>query len=268
MLIIIICLQALFEVTPSFYTKTNRDPLISLITNHPILHGHFVLSLRQFDIKLQRQKEIRKYMFSKMCFPNFCQLCNLSITQGYKIHIKECSEYLGALDKSECVICKKKLNNSSEMMLHLRYKHFLATKTTTIKTEPGCNVDQDISKENNSKIANADQKFRIKLPGRPCDKCKKMMKRNTNGFECVRCSGSSKSKNSAKQDEPEMDLDQDWDFNNLDLEDKEDQNRNPEQIGENLKDLGGNELQNKDSHGKNFLRCFINILICKLLGEK
>ena len=202
-----------------------------------------------------------------MCFPNYCQLCNLSITQGYKIHIKECSEYLGALDKSECVICKKQLNNSSEMMLHLRYKHFLATTTNKIKTEPRYNVAQDISKENNSNIANADQKFRIKLPGRPCDKCKKMMKRNTNGFECVRCSGSSKSKNSAKQDEPEMDLDQDWDFNNLDLEDKEDQNRNPEQIGENLKDLGGNELQNKDSHGKNFLRYFINIL-CKLLGEK
>ena len=189
----------------------------------------------------------------------------MSITQGYKIHIKECSEYLGALDKSECVICKKKLNNSSEMMLHLRYKHFLATKATTIKTEPGgCNVNQDISKEDNSKIANADQKFRIKLPGRPCDKCKKMMKRNTNGFECARCTGSSKFKNSEKQDEPEMDLDQDWDFNNLDLEDED---RNQEQIGENLKDLEGNEHRNKDSLGKDFLRCFINIF-CKILGEK
>ena len=187
-----------------------------------------------------------------MCLiPNYCQLCNLSINQGYKIHIKECPEYLRALDKSECVICEKKLNNSSEMMLHLRYKHFLATKTTTIKTEPGgYNVDQDISKEDNSKIANADQKFRIKLPGRPCDKCKKMMKRNTNGFECARCTGSSKFKNSEKQDEPEMDLDQDWDFNNLDLE-----------------DLEGNEHQNRDSLGKNFLRCFINIF-CKLLEEK
>ena len=205
-----------------------------------------------------------------MCFPNYCQLCNLSITQGYKIHIKECSEYLGALKKFECVICKKKLNNSSEMMLHLRYKHFLATKTTTIKTEPGYNVDQDISRENNSKNTNADQKFRIKLPGRPCDKCKKMMKRNTNGFECVRCSGSSKFKNSAKQDEPEteMDLDQDWDFNNLDLEGKEDQNtREQEQIGENLKALEGNEHQNKDLLGKNFLRCFINIF-CKLPGKR
>ena len=202
-----------------------------------------------------------------MCLiPNYCQLCNLSINQGYKIHIKECPEYLRALDKSECVICEKKLNNSSEMMLHLRYKHFLATKTTTIKTEPGgYNVDQDISKEDNSKIANADQKFRIKLPGRPCDKCKKMMKRNTNGFECVRCTGSSKFKNSEKQDEPEMDLDQDWDFNNLDLEDEEDQNRNQEQTGVNLKDFEGNEHHH--SLGKNHLRCFMNIF-CKLLGEK
>ena len=68
-----------------------------------------------------------------MCLiPNYCQLCNLSINQGYKIHIKECPEYLGALDKSECVICEKKLKTSSEMMLHLRFKHFL---TSTIKTE-------------------------------------------------------------------------------------------------------------------------------------
>ena len=198
-----------------------------------------------------------------MCFPNYCQLCKATITQGYKIHIKECPEYLGALDESECVICKKKLNNSSEMMLHLRYKHFLATKISKIKAEPSYNVDQDISKEN----TNADQKFRIKLPGRPCDKCKKMMKRNTNGFECLRCSGSSKFKNSAKQDEPEMDLDQDWDFNNLDLEDKEYQNRNKEQIGENLKDLEGNEHQNKDSLGRNFLRYFINMFF-KLFVEK
>ena len=152
--------------------------------------------------------------------PNYCQLCNLSITQGYKIHIKECPEYLGALDKSECVICEKKLNNSSEMMLHLRYKHFLATTTDIkIKTEPA----HDVSKENESKIANADQKFRIKLPGRPCDKCKKMMRRNKNGFECLRCSDSSQLKNDRTRDEPDMDLDQDLDFNNLDLKDKEDQ---------------------------------------------
>ena len=204
-----------------------------------------------------------------MCsIPNNCQLCTLSISRGYKIHIKECSEYLGALDKNECVICKNKFKNSSEMMLHLRYKHFLATKPTKIKTEPGYNGDQDISKEDNSKSTNADKKFRIKFPGRPCDKCKKMMKRNTNGFECVRCSDSSKFKNSAKQDEPEMDLDQDWDFNNLDLEDEEDQHRNQEQIGENSKDLEGNEHQNKDSLCKNFLRCFINKFLNYLDGEK
>ena len=152
-----------------------------------------------------------------MCLiPDYCQLCNLSINQGYKIHIKECPEYLGALDKSECVICEKKLNNSSEMMLHLRYKHFL---TTTIKTESA----EYISKENYSKIGNADQKFSIKLPGRPCDKCKKMMRRNKNGFECLRCSDSSRLKNDRTRDEPDMDLGQDLDFNNLDLEDKEDQ---------------------------------------------
>ena len=152
-----------------------------------------------------------------MCLiPNYCQLCNLSINQGYKIHIKECPEYLGALDKSECVICEKKLNNSSEMMLHLRYKHFLTT-TVKIKTESA----EDIPKENYFKIANADQKFSIKLPGRPCDKCKKMMRRNKNGFECLRCSDSSQLKHNKARDAPDMDLDQDLDFNNLDLENKD-----------------------------------------------
>ena len=61
------------------------------------------------------------------------------------------------------------------------------------------------------------------MPGRPCDKCKKMMKRNKNGFECLRCSDSSQLENDGTRDEPDMDLDQDLDFNNLDLDDREDQ---------------------------------------------
>ena len=58
-----------------------------------------------------------------------CPLCRSSKDQDYKQHVKNnCSEYLGALGKNNCPICEVKLSSSSDMMLHLRIKHFLNTK--------------------------------------------------------------------------------------------------------------------------------------------
>ena len=58
-----------------------------------------------------------------------CPLCHSSQDQDYKQHVKnKCPEYLGALGKTNCPICEVKLTSSSDMMLHLRIKHFLNTK--------------------------------------------------------------------------------------------------------------------------------------------
>ena len=57
-----------------------------------------------------------------MCLiPNhICLLCNLKVTKSYKEHVKECSEYLEALQKPQCPICDVNLNSSSDMMIHLK----------------------------------------------------------------------------------------------------------------------------------------------------
>ena len=62
------------------------------------------------------------------------------------------------------------------MMIHLKYKHFLPTAEvkTEIKTEPGIPVPK------------------IKLPGRRCEDCKKIMKKNGEGYyKCPSCSRAS-----------------------------------------------------------------------------
>ena len=108
-----------------------------------------------------------------MCLiPNsICLLCNLKVTKSYKEHVRECSEYLEALRKPQCPICDVNLNSSSDMMLHLKYKHFLASTEikTELKTESGIVP-------------------RIKLPGRRCENCNKIMKRKGEGYyECPSC---------------------------------------------------------------------------------
>ena len=66
---------------------------------------------------------------------------------------------------------KVNLNSSSDMMIHLKYKHFLAS--TEIKTEPGIVP-------------------RIKLPGHRCENCNKIMKIKGEGYyECPSCSRAS-----------------------------------------------------------------------------
>ena len=78
--------------------------------------------------------------------------------------------------KTQCPLCDVNLNSSSDMMIHLKYRHFLPTTEvkTEIKTEPGTPVP------------------RIKLPGRRCDNCKKIMKKNGEGYyECTSCSRTS-----------------------------------------------------------------------------
>ena len=53
-----------------------------------------------------------------------CELCHKSQDEGYKAHVKKCSEYLAALGKENCQICDVKLSSSSDMMIHLEYKHY------------------------------------------------------------------------------------------------------------------------------------------------
>ena len=57
-----------------------------------------------------------------MCLiPNpICLLCNLNISKGYKEHVKECSQYIEALQKTQCPLCDVNLNSSSDMMIHLK----------------------------------------------------------------------------------------------------------------------------------------------------
>ena len=112
-----------------------------------------------------------------MCLiPNpICLLCNLNVTKGYSEHVKECSEYLEALRKPQCPICDVNLSSSSDMMIHLKYKHFLASTEikTEIKTEPGIVP-------------------RIKLPRRRCENCNEIMKRKGEGYyECLSCTRAS-----------------------------------------------------------------------------
>ena len=106
-----------------------------------------------------------------------CDFCNISQDYSSKAphSIRECSDYLGTLAKTICPFCEVNLTSSSDMMLHLRYKHFnLGTITTiyepTIKIEPG-----EMTVPN-----------KIKLPGVPCKNCTKLMsnkslKSNENG---------------------------------------------------------------------------------------
>ena len=112
-----------------------------------------------------------------------CDFCNISQDYSSKAphSMRECSDYLGTLAKTICPICEVNLTSSSNMMLHLRYKHFNLATTIyepTIKIEPGETTEPN----------------KIKLPGVPCKKCtkwisNKSLKSSENGL-CRRCSNS------------------------------------------------------------------------------
>ena len=139
-----------------------------------------------------------------------CQFCNINhyYSSNKDPHsIKECSDYLGILAKTICPFCEVNLTSSSDMMLHLRYKHFNLQHSTTI-FEPSIKIEPGVITEPN----------KIKLPGVPCKKCSKFisnksMKSNENGL-CRRCTNSNEPKVEESHD-TEMEMNQEQDIDDI-----------------------------------------------------